>query len=65
MVRLILAITFRAPQTPIVIRGVPEQQCDVHHNWFLRHAQPETAVRAAERTKVSENAYGAEPKAAQ
>jgi len=52
--------TFRAPQTPIVIRGVPEDVCEVHHNWFVMHAEPGAAVRASERTQVRDNAYGAE-----
>ncbi|HEO72557.1 MAG TPA: hypothetical protein ENN80_14970, partial [Candidatus Hydrogenedentes bacterium] len=25
--------TFRAPETPVVIRGVPQETCEVHHNW--------------------------------
>jgi hypothetical protein len=54
--------TFRAPQTPIVIRGVPQDTCDVHHNWFPEHLEPSKAVRAEDRTEVSNNAYGAEPK---
>ncbi len=53
--------TFRAPQTPVVIRGVPEQKCDVHHNWFLRHADSARAVRALEKTNVFDNAYGPKP----
>jgi hypothetical protein len=53
--------TFRAPQTPVVIRGVPEQQCDVHRNWFPMHSQPSAAVRAGARTNVTDNAYGAPP----
>ncbi len=57
--------TFRAPQTPIVIRGVPEDICDVHHNWFPRHANAGQAVRASESTKVTDNAYGPEPEKAQ
>ena len=52
--------TFRAPQTPIVIRGVPEEACEVYRNWFPLHA-PGQAVRAGERTTVSDNAYGADP----
>jgi hypothetical protein len=56
--------TFRAPQTPVVIRGVPQDKCDVHHNWFPKHADPGKAVRAAARTNVFDNAYGPEPKAA-
>jgi hypothetical protein len=57
--------TFRAPETPVVIRGVPQKACEVRHNWFPRHPAPAKAVRAAERTKVSDNAYGPEPKEAE
>ncbi len=57
--------TFRAPQTPIVIRGVPEGACDVHHNWFPKHANAPKAVRAAANTNVFDNAYGPEPKTAE
>lgn len=53
--------TFRAPQTPVVIRGVPEEQCRVHHNWFVRHEDKASAVRAQERTEVSGNAHGSDP----
>jgi len=55
--------TFRAPQTPVVIRGVPQETCEVHHNWFLEHTEAANAVRASARTNVSQNAYGPEPKA--
>jgi hypothetical protein len=57
--------TFRAPQTPVVIRGVPQEKCDVHHNWFVKHDAPERAVRASAGTNVFDNAYGPEPSAAQ
>jgi len=50
--------TFRAPQTPVVIRGVPEDICDVYHNWFVMHTDPGAAVRGSERTQVRDNAYG-------
>lgn len=50
--------TFLAPETPVVIRGVPEEKCDVYRNWFPRHAGPEQAVRAAARTNVFDNLYG-------
>jgi hypothetical protein len=56
--------TVRAPQTPVVIRGVPQEKCDVHHNWFVKHAEPGQAVRGSAKTKVSANAYGPKPKAA-
>jgi hypothetical protein len=52
--------TFRAPQTPIVIRGVPQESCEVFNNWFVRHATPGEAVRASEKTHVRDNAYGAD-----
>jgi hypothetical protein len=53
--------TFRAEQTPVVIRGVPEKSCIVHFNWFAKHERPERAVRSSSKTKVSNNAYGSEP----
>ncbi len=53
--------TFRAPQTPVVIRGVPQEKCDVHHNWFLKHDAPDRAVIAQAKTKVFGNAYGPPP----
>jgi len=56
--------TFRAPQTPVVIRGVPQDKCDVHHNWFVKHAKPAQAVRASAKTNVVDNAYGPKPEAA-
>jgi len=56
--------TFRAPQTPVVIRGVPQEKCDVHHNWFPKHDVPERAVRASAGTNVFDNTYGPQPKSA-
>jgi hypothetical protein len=56
--------TFRAQQTPVVIRGVPEEKCEVHHNWFLRHNKAEQAVRSSGKTKVFSNAYTDKPKVA-
>ncbi|GMU24509.1 MAG: hypothetical protein AMXMBFR13_45830 [Phycisphaerae bacterium] len=53
--------TFRAPETPVVIRGVPEDVCKVYENWFPNHDKPETAVRAGAGTRVEDNAYGADP----
>jgi hypothetical protein len=54
--------TFRAPNPAVVIRGVPEKKCDVHNNWFLKHEDAKQAVRAEEKTFVSNNAYGDKPK---
>ena len=53
--------TFRAPQTPVVIRGVPQEKCDVHHNWFLKHGDAGRAVRASGKTKVFDNVYAGKP----
>lgn len=49
--------TFRAPQTPVVIRGVPEEECIVTRNWFPVHSTPEEVVRSDGRTEVVDNAY--------
>ena len=56
--------TFRAPQTPIVIRGVPQKKCEIHHNWFPKHSSAKQAVLRSAKTKVKDNAYGEKPKAA-
>lgn len=53
--------TFYAPQTPVVIRGVPEETCQVHHNWFTQQARPAEAVRASGNTQVFSNGYGCKP----
>ncbi len=53
--------TFRAPQTPVVIRGIPEIKCEVYNNWFPRHSSPGEAVQAWSNTTVYDNAYGLEP----
>lgn len=31
--------TFNAPQTPVVIRGIPEDKCDIYQNWFAQHKE--------------------------
>lgn len=53
--------TFRAPNTPITIRGVPEDVCKVYSNWFPRQMNPRDAVRASKNTHVKNNAYGTFP----
>ncbi len=54
--------TFRAPQTPIAIRGVPEEICDVYRNWFPKHAEAKAAVRAEDKTRIHDNAFGDPPR---
>ncbi len=55
--------TFFAPNAPaIAIRGVPDEECDIHHNWFPRHADAKSAVRAAAKTRVRDNAFGDPPR---
>jgi len=53
--------TFRAPEHPVVIRGVPQETCDVFNNWFPRHDNAKSAVRASAGTHVHDNAYGTSP----
>ncbi len=57
--------TFRAPQTAVVIRGVPQEKCEVHHNWFVKHSEAGRAVRATDNTSVFDNIYTARPAAAE
>ena len=49
--------TFRAPRTAIVIRGVPQEGAEVHHNWFYQEPNG-TSVRSDGKTQVLNNAYG-------
>lgn len=52
--------TFRAPQRAVVIRGIPEEKCDIYQNWFAAHVDEEAAVKGiSERTTARNNAYGA------
>jgi hypothetical protein len=53
--------TFRAPNTSIVIRGVPEKKCEVYNNWFVKHNEGKEAVYAGEKTTVFNNAYSEKP----
>jgi hypothetical protein len=55
--------TFNAPETAVVIRGVPQEKCEVHHNWFPKHADAKQAVQASAKTAAYMNAYGEKPKA--
>ena len=56
--------TFLPKQTCVRIRGVPEETCEVHHNWFVNHRSAAQAVQASAKTSVENNAYGEKPKAA-
>ena len=54
--------TFRAPQRAVVIRGIPEEKCDIYQNWFTAHADEEAAIGGVStKTRVSDNVYGASP----
>lgn len=49
--------TFLGPQRAVVIRGVPQDKCDVHHNWMPTHKDASSAVRAEEKTYTTNNLY--------
>lgn len=49
--------TFLGPQRAVVIRGVPQDKCDVHHNWIPTHKDATTAIRAEEKTYATNNLY--------
>ncbi|MHC4206563.1 MAG: hypothetical protein ACYSTT_18075 [Planctomycetota bacterium] len=56
--------TRHARQTPVVIRGVPEEKCEVRHNWFMKHSNAGQAVHSSGKTEVLDNAYTDKPKVA-
>lgn len=57
--------TFRGPTAAVVIRGIPQEKCEVHHNWFLQHAAAAKAVGGlSEQTRAFQNVYGPAPAAA-
>lgn len=49
--------TFYSTQRAVVIRGVPQDKCDVHHNWMPTHKDAAAAVRAEEKTFTTNNLY--------
>ena len=57
--------TFRAPTKAVGIRGVPQEKCDVYHNWFQAHHNVKEAVFAEDKTTVKDNAYGEKPEKAE
>ncbi|MEX2232858.1 MAG: hypothetical protein WD824_11895 [Cyclobacteriaceae bacterium] len=50
------------PERAVVIRGVPEERCEIHHNWILEHQDVDMAVDGlSEKTRAFNNAYGKDP----
>ena len=49
--------TFRCPKTAVVIRGVPEENADIHHNWFYQKPGGRI-VRSGGNTRIANNACG-------
>ena len=50
--------TFRVPgQRAVVIRGTPEDQAVIEHNWF-HHRTERGAIGCEERVTVRDNAWG-------
>lgn len=54
--------TFMGTETPIVIRGEPEEEIQVSRNWFHKQEAPQQAVIHEAGTQVVDNAYGDESK---
>ncbi|MEO6134324.1 MAG: hypothetical protein ABIP35_04165 [Ginsengibacter sp.] len=53
--------TFYAPTRAVAIRGVPQEECKVHNNWFQKHGNSGEAVRSEKNTTIFNNVYGAKP----
>ena len=49
--------TFRCPETAIVIRGKPEQGCEIHNNWFYQQSLNKS-IRLEGHSQVRNNIYG-------
>ena len=49
--------TFFCPKTAVVIRGIPEERADIHHNWFYQPPH-DLSVRSDGNTTIHHNAYG-------
>jgi len=49
--------TFRCPKSAVVIRGVPEEDADIHHNWFYQRPG-KRIVRSGGHTRIANNACG-------
>ena len=42
-----------------MIRGEPQEKCEVHHNWFLKQHRPADAVEGlSEKTRAFNNVMG-------
>jgi hypothetical protein len=50
--------TFLPRYVPVVIRGVPQDAAEIHHNWFYRQAPDAKAVISDGQTRVFDNAFG-------
>ncbi len=51
--------TFWSPVRAIAIRGVPEKNADIHHNWFYHDGSTiAKAVRASKKVTIRDNVFG-------
>ena len=53
--------SFHAVQTSVMIRGVPQEKCEIYHNWFPIHRNSGQAVKGSAKTVVENNLYGTKP----
>jgi len=52
--------TFQGPQPAVVVRGVPSQGAEIHHNWFVNPAKK--PVVSGGNTRVYRNVHGPDKK---
>jgi hypothetical protein len=50
--------TFQAPNTPVVVRGVPEREAVVTGNWFVKLKPGQAVLQCDDRGCACDNAYG-------
>ncbi len=49
--------TFGSPETALVVRGMPDEDTIIHHNWFY-HESDKLAVRAEGKVRFTGNTHG-------
>lgn len=52
--------TFGSPELAVMVRGQPDEEVAIDHNWFY-HAKETEAVKTEEKCRLGENAFGYRP----
>ncbi|SVC39356.1 uncharacterized protein METZ01_LOCUS292210, partial [marine metagenome] len=50
--------SFWSIEKSVSIRGIPQENCEILHNWFKVHHGIKQAVNGFDKTEIKNNAYG-------